>query len=75
MKQKIVMKVQMKCQKYRSQALKVAANADGVNFVGLEGPEKDKMVVIGEGVDSVKLATCLRKKIGHTELVTVADVK
>ena len=47
----------------------------GVNFVGLEGPEKDKMVVIGEGVDSVKLATCLRKKIGHTELVTVADVK
>ncbi|KAJ4704077.1 Heavy metal transport/detoxification protein [Melia azedarach] len=75
MKQKIVMKVQMNCQKCRTQALMVAANADGVNHVGLEGPEKDKVVVIGDGVDCVKLARRLKKKVGHTELVSVADVK
>ncbi|KAJ0082582.1 hypothetical protein Patl1_09642 [Pistacia atlantica] len=44
--QKIVMKVQMNCQKCRAQALQVAAEADGVNFLALEGAEKDKVVVI-----------------------------
>ncbi|KAJ4702466.1 Heavy metal transport/detoxification protein [Melia azedarach] len=67
MKQKIVMKVQMNCQKCRTQALMLAASACG--------PEKDKVVVIGDGVDSVKLVTCLRKKVGCTELLTVAETK
>ncbi|KAJ0017981.1 hypothetical protein Pint_09648 [Pistacia integerrima] len=75
MKQKIVMKVQMNCQKCQAQALQVAAEADGVNFLALEGAEKDKVVVIGDGVDAVKLATSLRKKVGHTELMSVAEVK
>ncbi|KAJ4702465.1 Heavy metal transport/detoxification protein [Melia azedarach] len=75
MKQKIVMKVQMNCQKCRTQALMLAASACGVNSVGFEGPEKDKVVVIGDGVDSVKLVTCLRKKVGCTELLTVAETK
>ncbi|KAJ4710267.1 Heavy metal transport/detoxification protein [Melia azedarach] len=69
------MKVQMNCEKCRTQSLKVAASADGVNFVGLEGPEKDKVVVIGDEIDSVKLVHCLRKKVGHSELVSVAEIK
>ncbi|KAL9451954.1 hypothetical protein AB3S75_007874 [Citrus x aurantiifolia] len=75
MKQKIVMKVQMNCQKCRTQALKHVAEAGGVDFVGLEGSEKDKVVVIGEGVDAVKLAAGLRKKVGHTDLISVAEIK
>ncbi|XP_044497466.1 disease resistance protein Pik-1 isoform X1 [Mangifera indica] len=75
MKQKIVMKVQMNCQKCRTEALKVVAKAEGVNFVGLEGAEKDKVVVIGDGVDAVKLAASLRKKVGQTELMSVAEIK
>jgi hypothetical protein len=47
----------------------------GVNFVGLEGEEKDKLVVIGDGVDAVKLTNCLRKKVGHTEIVSLGEVK
>ncbi|XP_031247328.1 ATP-dependent 6-phosphofructokinase 2-like [Pistacia vera] len=54
-RQKIVMKVQMNCTKCRAQALQVAADADGVNILALEGAEKDKVVVIGDGVDAVKL--------------------
>ncbi|KAK4588710.1 hypothetical protein RGQ29_019643 [Quercus rubra] len=55
MTQKIVMKVQMSCQKCQTKALTVAAEANGVNFVGLEGAEKDKVVVIGDGVDCCKV--------------------
>ncbi len=47
----------------------------GVNFVGLEGAEKDKVVVIGDGIDAAKLATSLRKKVGQTDIISVGDVK
>ncbi|KAK2448132.1 Copper transport protein family [Trifolium repens] len=73
--QKIVVKVHMSCQKCRTKALKVAAATYGVNFVGLEGEDKDKLVVIGDGVDAVKLTNCLRKKVGHTEIVSLREVK
>lgn len=69
------MKVQMNCDKCRTQALKVAAEAEGVNFVGLEGNEKDKVVVIGDGVDAVTLTKSLRKKLGVADIISVADVK
>ncbi|XP_012074845.1 disease resistance protein Pik-1 isoform X2 [Jatropha curcas] len=72
MKQKIVLKVDMKCNRCRTEALKVVAKADGVNFLGLEGQNKEKVVVIGDGVDAVNLATNLRKKVGHTEIISVA---
>ncbi|GMJ00862.1 hypothetical protein like AT4G05030 [Hibiscus trionum] len=67
----------MKCQKCRTKALEVAAKQKGVNFVGLEGNEKDKVVVIGEGFefDAVKLTTNLRKKVGPTEILTLAEQK
>ncbi|XP_020535823.2 disease resistance protein Pik-1-like [Jatropha curcas] len=72
MKQKIVLKVDMKCNRCRTEALKVVAKADGVNFLGLEGENKERVVVIGDGVDAVNLATNLRKKVGHTEIISVA---
>ncbi|XP_054776586.1 heavy metal-associated isoprenylated plant protein 47-like [Prosopis cineraria] len=72
MKQKIVMNVYMKCDKCRTKALKVAASTNGVSFVGLEGDWKEKVVVIGDGVDAVKLTICLRKKVGQADIVSVA---
>ncbi|KAB1221639.1 hypothetical protein CJ030_MR2G024052 [Morella rubra] len=74
MKQKIVVKVAMNCQKCQTKALKVVAEADGVDFVGL-GAEKDRVEVIGNGVDAVKLATSLRKKVGRTDIISVEEVK
>lgn len=47
----------------------------GVNFVGLEGKDKDKLVVIGDGVDAAKLTSCLRKKVGYADIITVQEVK
>ncbi|KAI3850821.1 hypothetical protein MKW92_005968 [Papaver armeniacum] len=76
MKQKIVIEVQMHCSKCRSKALKIAAVADGiVDFVGLEGPQKDKVVVIGHNVDSAGLTSCLRKKVGHANIIKIEEVK
>ncbi|WRX33109.1 hypothetical protein QQP08_027841 [Theobroma cacao] len=75
MQQKVVLKVVMKCQKCRKESLKVAAKQDGVSFVGLEGQEKDKVVVIGDGVDAVKLTRELRKKVGYAEIISLAEQK
>ncbi|XP_043693220.1 disease resistance protein Pik-1-like, partial [Telopea speciosissima] len=75
MKQKVVMKVEMSCQKCRTKVLKIAASSVGVEEVKLEGDEKDKVVVIGENVDSIRLAKCLRKKVGHTQILTLDEVK
>ncbi|RZC63619.1 hypothetical protein C5167_025390 [Papaver somniferum] len=76
MKQKIVIEVQMHCSKCRSKALKLAAVADGiVDFVGLEGPEKDQVVVIGHNVDSAGLTSTLRKKVGHAKIIKIEEVK
>ncbi|KAJ6313802.1 hypothetical protein OIU78_017445 [Salix suchowensis] len=55
----------MHCDKCRTKAKKIAATASGVTSVALEGADKDQIVVVGEEVDSVKLARSLRKKVGH----------
>ncbi|KAJ6950955.1 heavy metal-associated isoprenylated plant protein 47-like [Populus alba x Populus x berolinensis] len=74
MKQKIVIKVHMHCDKCRTKAKKIAATACGVTSVALEAA-KDQIVVIGEEVDSVKLAKSLRKKVGHAVLMSVQEEK
>ena len=43
--------------------------------MGLEGADKDKVVVIGDGVDAATLATTMRKKVGRTDIISVAEVK
>ncbi|KAJ6751915.1 hypothetical protein OIU85_002341 [Salix viminalis] len=73
MKQKIVMQIPMNSSKHRTKAMKIAAVANGVSSVGIEGT--DKVVVIGDEVDLVKLARCLKKEFGHVMLVSVEEKK
>ncbi|XVF77268.1 hypothetical protein PTKIN_Ptkin14bG0029600 [Pterospermum kingtungense] len=75
MKQKIIIKVPMHCSKCRTKALKIAAVADGVISVALHGPEKDKLLIIGDGVDAACLTACLRKKLCYASLEIVEEVK
>ncbi|KAM5582760.1 heavy metal-associated isoprenylated plant protein 41-like [Rosa sericea] len=72
--QKIVMKVQMSCEKCRTMALKIAAVAKGVKQVSIAA-EKDQVEVIGERIDSVTLTMSMRKKVGHAYIVSVEEVK
>ncbi|KAK2978396.1 hypothetical protein RJ640_004927 [Escallonia rubra] len=73
--QKIVIKVDMHCDKCRSKAMKIAAVAHGVNSVKIEGGDKDKVVVTGDGIDAACLTRSLRKKVGHATLVSVEVLK
>ncbi|KAB1217319.1 hypothetical protein CJ030_MR4G021002 [Morella rubra] len=75
MKQKIVIKLRVPCDKCSSKALALAAKADGVLSVALEGAEKDQVVVVGDGVDAACLTTSLRKKVACVLLVSVEEVK
>ncbi|CAD6243905.1 unnamed protein product [Miscanthus lutarioriparius] len=75
MKQKIVIKVQMSCDKCRSKAMPMVAATGGVDSVALDGEGRDKVVVMGEGVDSTKLTSALRKKVGRADLLHVSEVK
>ncbi|KAF8030611.1 hypothetical protein BT93_E2906 [Corymbia citriodora subsp. variegata] len=68
---KIVMKVEMNCGKCRTKALQIAAQAD--EFVGFDEERQDEVVVIGRGVDAVKIVGALRKKVGKTRLVSVEN--
>uniref|UniRef100_A0A0E0KRP9 HMA domain-containing protein n=1 Tax=Oryza punctata TaxID=4537 RepID=A0A0E0KRP9_ORYPU len=75
MKQKIVIKVSMPCEKSRSKAMALVVMASGVNSVEVTGDGKDRLQVVGDGVDVTCLVTCLRKKIGYAEIVQVEEVK
>ncbi|CAL5057455.1 unnamed protein product [Urochloa decumbens] len=69
---KIVIKVEMPCDRCRSKALALVAATRGVDSVALAGDARDQLVVAGHGVDSVKLAGALRRKVGPAEVVQVA---
>jgi hypothetical protein len=43
--------------------------------VAIEGSDKDRLVVVGEGVDSANLTRSLRKKLYYTEILKVEEVK
>ncbi|KAK3200168.1 hypothetical protein Dsin_023583 [Dipteronia sinensis] len=75
MKQKIVIRVQMPCEKCRSKAMKIAVTKDGVTKVEIQGKEKDELVVIGNEVDSVRLARSLRKKLHSAYILSVEEEK
>nr|KJB62822.1 hypothetical protein B456_009G438600 [Gossypium raimondii] len=62
------------CSKCRTEALQVAAVAYGVNSVALHGPEKDKLMILGEGVDVACLTEALRKKLCHAN-IEIVEVK
>ncbi|MBA0693286.1 hypothetical protein Golax_009599 [Gossypium laxum] len=65
----------MHCSKCRKKALKVAAVAYGVTSVALHGPEKDKLMILGDGVDAACLTEALRKKLCHASIEIVEEVK
>lgn len=72
-KQKMVIKLSLGDAKKRAKALKTAVALDGVVSVALDG---EKLVVIGDGTDSVEMTALLRKKLGYADLVSVgADKK
>ncbi|KAF8409797.1 hypothetical protein HHK36_005876 [Tetracentron sinense] len=73
--QKIVVQVQMNCDKCQSKVLKIAAVAYGVTSVAIQGKERDQVVIIGDGVDSAVLTSLLRKKVGYARLISVEEVK
>ncbi|XP_047077571.1 heavy metal-associated isoprenylated plant protein 47-like [Lolium rigidum] len=75
MTQKIVIKVEMSSERCRSKAMALVAATSGVDSVALAGDPKDQVVVVGDGVDPVKLTTALRKKVGHAQLLQVSDAK
>ncbi|KAL4280712.1 hypothetical protein GQ457_03G023060 [Hibiscus cannabinus] len=74
----------MHCSKCRTKALKNSTNRNmvnecdglaGVTSVALEGAEKDKLVIIGDGVDAACLTEALRKKLCHASIEIVEQVK
>ncbi|RDY06520.1 Heavy metal-associated isoprenylated plant protein 47, partial [Mucuna pruriens] len=75
MKQKIVIKLQMDCNKCRNKALKIAAEVPGVTAVALDGDDNDCVAVTGENVDTVCLANQLKKKFRSVTILTVEDLK
>ncbi|XP_058084905.1 uncharacterized protein LOC131232585 isoform X3 [Magnolia sinica] len=60
--------------KSRTKALKIAVSIPGTISTALEGRHKDRLVVVGDGVDAFELIKLLRKKMGHTELISVKEV-
>jgi hypothetical protein len=47
----------------------------GVEAASLKGNDKDQIEVKGEGIDTVKLTTLIRKKVGHADIVSVKEDK
>ncbi|KAK4575564.1 hypothetical protein RGQ29_026498 [Quercus rubra] len=76
MKQKIIIRVKMTCEKCRIKAMNIASSTNGVISVAVEGSDKDHLVVIGEGVDSANLTCSLRKKVSSgVDILSVEEVK
>ena len=47
----------------------------GVESLALKGQNRDEIEVKGDSIDTVKLVTLLRKKVGHASIVSVAEDK
>jgi hypothetical protein len=43
--------------------------------MGVTSDSKDRLEVVGDGVDSVCLVKCLRKKLGQANILQVEEVK
>ncbi|KAL8130842.1 heavy metal-associated isoprenylated plant protein 16-like [Apium graveolens] len=59
----------------RTKALQIAATTWGVESAALSGNDKNEIVVIGEGIDTIELAKLLRKKIGGADVISVGPDK
>ena len=43
--------------------------------MGVTGDGRDQLEVVGDGVDTVCLVKCLRRKLGHADILKVEEVK
>jgi len=43
--------------------------------MGVTGAGRDQLEVVGDGVDTVCLVKCLRRKLGHADILKVEEVK
>ncbi|KAK7857417.1 heavy metal-associated isoprenylated plant protein 46 [Quercus suber] len=85
MKQTVVIQVSMDGQgncfsntegeKARRKAMKIAVGLSGVESLALKGQNRDQIEVKGDNIDTVKLATLLRKNVGPACIVSVAEEK
>ncbi|MED6191975.1 hypothetical protein PIB30_005793 [Stylosanthes scabra] len=75
MKQKVVIKIQMHCDKCRNKALKTAAEVQGVTMVALEGDDRDRVVVTGDNINTIYLINQLNKKFKCVTVVSIEEVK
>ncbi|KAH6768755.1 hypothetical protein C2S51_014091 [Perilla frutescens var. frutescens] len=75
MQQKIVFQIRLPCSKCPREALKIVAEANGVESIAIEGKQKNEVVVTGENIDIIKLALRLRKKVGCTDVISVSQLK
>ncbi|KAL1318458.1 hypothetical protein HN51_070778 [Arachis hypogaea] len=76
MKQKLVIKVEMHCEKCRNKALTIAADVKGVTSVALEGDDKDQVVVTGSNINTICLLNQLNKKFKRSvSILTIEDLK
>ncbi|GAV68429.1 HMA domain-containing protein [Cephalotus follicularis] len=75
MKQIVLIKVCMDCEKSRAKAMRVVVGFSGVESASLKGDDKSQIEVTGENIDPVVLTTSLRKKVGHADILLVAPKK
>ncbi|KAK4342203.1 hypothetical protein RND71_038019 [Anisodus tanguticus] len=76
MKQKVIIKLFMdrNDQRSRTKAFKIAVSQPGVESVAIQEGDNYNLDVVGEHIDAVVLTNCLRKKLGHAQLVSVGPV-
>ncbi|KAL8140339.1 LOW QUALITY PROTEIN: hypothetical protein V2J09_006360 [Rumex salicifolius] len=73
MKQKMVIKVEMKCKKCRVKTMEIVAATSGVKSLAVGGD--GEITVIGEDVDLVSIVSTLRKKVGSATVLRVEEMK
>ncbi|CAH1446398.1 unnamed protein product [Lactuca virosa] len=75
LQQKIVVTVTMNNENKIRKAMKIVVSLSGVESASFVRSDKTQIAVTGEHVDSVELATLLRKRVGYTELLSVGPVE
>ncbi|KAK6785301.1 hypothetical protein RDI58_018756 [Solanum bulbocastanum] len=75
MKQRAIIKlfIDRNNRKYRTKAFKIAVSHPGVESAAIKEVEDFELEVVGD-IDAVDLTNCLRKKLGHAQLLSVGPV-
>ncbi|KAJ0098367.1 hypothetical protein Patl1_22200 [Pistacia atlantica] len=75
-KSQLVIQFSVETTKKRAKAMSIAGGFLGVESSTLKliGEEQSRIEVIEVGLDAVELAACLRKKVGHSFLVSLIPV-